>query len=340
MNTSEFLQQLRMRDVRVWADGDRLRVNAPPSVLTAELKAELAARKLEVLSILEATAAKRSSLVPIHPSGSRPTFYAVPADGDVFSYVQLARQLGQDQPFYAFEAPGIDGPGPPVIRIEALAAHYLADLKAFQPDGPYFLGGFCLGGIVAFELARQLRAQGQDVALLALIESPSPNGLTPFHLALGPFRRRRDGIFERVRKLSGQPWSEQLAFLRSRLARVLRGPDPAGAAQPARTWHEEQRDRMFRATLEAAYAYVLEARTYPGRIVLFLGSQELKRRRAYLRQLDWARVAADGLEVNVGPDSCTDYLMMLRDPPHARALADLLKPYIEHPLKTNPCDQS
>ena len=101
----------------------------------------------------------------------------MPADGDVYSYVRLARQLGPDQPFYAFEAPGIDGVEPPVTSIEVLAGRYLADLRAFQPDGPYFIGGFCVGGIVAFELARQLRAQGQDVALLALFESPSPNGL-------------------------------------------------------------------------------------------------------------------------------------------------------------------
>ena len=105
---------------------------------------------------------------------------------------------------------------------------------------------------------------------------------------------------------------------------------------PARGWQDEPKDRVFRATLEAAYAYVREARTYPGRIVLFLGSQELKRRRAYLRQLDWARVAAGGLEVKVGLDGCTDYTMMLSDPPHVRALAELLKPYIERPPRRSP----
>jgi thioesterase domain-containing protein len=336
MNTREFLQELLVQDIRVWADGDRLRVNAPHDVLTAELRSELAARKIEIWSFLEALAMKRSSLVPLQPAGSRPAFYGVPADGDVFSYLQLSRQLGPDQPFYAFEAPGIDGAQPPLTSIEALAACYLADLRAFQPDGPYFIGGFCLGGIVAFELARQLCAQGQDVALLALFESPSPNGLNSSYRLAGRFRRRRSEIFERVRNLSGQPWPERLAFVQSRLARVLRGRDPVATAEPARGWREQQTDRVFRATLEAAYAYVLEDRTYPGRIVLFQGSQELKRRRAYLRQLDWARVAAGGLEVNVGLDGCSDYMMMLLDPPHVRALADLLKPYLGHPPRRSP----
>jgi thioesterase domain-containing protein len=334
MTTHEFLQQLRTQDVRLWADGDRLRVNAPHGLLTPELQAELASRKVEIRAFLEANASGRSSLVPIQPSGSRPAFYMVTADGDIFAYVRLAHQLGPDHPFYAFEAPGIDGTQPPVASIERLAARYLADLRAFQPCGPYFIGGFCLGGIVAFELARQLRAQGQDVALLALFESPSLNGLKSAYGPAGRFRRRQAEIFERVRKLSGQRWSERLAFLRSRLVRILHHDDLARTGDPARGRRNEQKDRVFRTTLQAAYSYV--ARPYPGRIVLFLGSQELKRRRAYLRQLDWARVAVAGLEVNVGIDGCTHYPMILTDPPHVRALAKLLKPYIKLPLPCRP----
>ncbi len=329
MNTSEFLQQLRMRDIRVWADGGRLRVNAPQNVLTVELEAELAARKPEVLRFLESATAKRSSLVPINPRGTRPTFYGVPGpDGDVFCYLMLAQHLGPDQPFYAFEPPGTDGTEPPVTSIEALAARYLSDLRAFQPAGPYFIGGFCLGGIVAFELARQLQAVGQEAALLALFESPSPNGLKLCRRPSARLRCRRDAIAERIRTLAGQSWPERLAFVRSRLAPLRRGHAPAGT-EPARGRQQELKDRMFRATLQAAYDYVLEARVYPGRIVLFLGSRELSRRNRYLRQFDWGRAAGRGLEVNVGLDSCTDYLMMLRDPAHVRALAERLTPYID-----------
>lgn len=332
MTTREFLELLRTQNVRVWPEGTSLRVNAPHSVLTAELRAELTARKHEIQGLLEAEAARRSSLVPIQASGSRPAFFGVPPDGDVYCFRELSRQLGPDQRFYAFEAPGVDGTQQPVASIEGLAARYLADLVAFQPGGPYFIGGFCLGGIVAFELARQLRARGLEVALLALFESPSPDGLTPRNLARARFRRRRAEILERLGTLAGQPWPERLAFLKRRLARVVWRLDQPVTPEPPRSWREEQTDRVYRATLEAAYAYVLEPRPYPGRIVLFLGSQELKRRRAYLRQLAWAKVAAGGLEVSVGPDTCTDYPMMLLDPPHVRALADRLQPYLERRL--------
>jgi thioesterase domain-containing protein len=328
MTTHEFLQQLRMQDVFVWADGDRLRVNASPSALTPGLQAELAARKVEIREVVEANSGRRSSIIPIHPSGSRPAFYGVSPDGAGFSWVRLARQLGPDQPFYAFEAPGSDGAEPPVTSIEVLAARYLDDLRAFQPDGPYFIGGFCLGGMVAFELARQLRAQGQEVALLALIESPSPIGLRSEHRPAVYFRRRRAEIFERARTLSCQSWHERLAYVRTRLGRVIHRDDPADRDHPARGLPNELKDRVFWATVQAAYAYAREERTYPGRIVLFQGSQELQRRRAYLRQADWARVA-DGVEINVGIDGCTDYRMMLSDPPHVRALAELLEPYID-----------
>ena len=75
MTTREFLQQLLVQDVRVSTNGDRLRVNSPQRVLTAELRAELATRKAEILSFLGTAPAKRSSLVPIQPFGSRPVFY-------------------------------------------------------------------------------------------------------------------------------------------------------------------------------------------------------------------------------------------------------------------------
>jgi thioesterase domain-containing protein len=331
MTAREFLQRLAVLDIRISANGDQLRVNAPQSVLTAELSAELAARKPEILSLLEISGRTRTSLIPIQPYGARPVLYGVPPDGDAFCYLPLSRQLGPSQPVFAFEAPGLEGAQAPLASIEALAAHYLADLRAFQPDGPYYISGYCLGGIVAFELARQIREQGEHVALLALIESPSPEGLRTCRSRISSFRRRRDEIFERGRKLAGQPWPARLAFLRSRLARALRRSDSTALVGSARGWQEEQKLNVHLAITAAAHTYVREVRPYPGRIVLFLGSQELKRRRAYLRQLEWANVAGGGLEVHVGLDSCTDYPMLLSDPPSVRALADHLTSYLECP---------
>jgi thioesterase domain-containing protein len=110
-------------------------------------------------------------LVAIQPSGSRRPFICVPGVlGNVFTDLgPLPRHLGPDQPFYGLQE-GIHNP----TRIKALAAQYVKEVRSLQPEGPYLLGGTCRGEVVAFEMAQQIRAQGQRVALIALIEPSSP----------------------------------------------------------------------------------------------------------------------------------------------------------------------
>ena len=116
-----------------------------------------------------------SPVVGIQTGGSRPPFFCVhPASGSVLGYVELARHLGSDQPFYGLQAPGLDDESEPVAQVEALAARYVAAVRGVQPGGPYLLGGWSIGGVIAFEMARQLRRQGHEVALLALLDSFAP----------------------------------------------------------------------------------------------------------------------------------------------------------------------
>jgi aspartate racemase len=91
--------------------------------------------------------------------------------GDVLHLRKLAILLGRDQPCYGLQARGLYGTEPPHRRIEDMAAHYVAEIRAHQPHGPYFVGGFCFGGQIAYEMARQLHAQGEEVALVAMIDS-------------------------------------------------------------------------------------------------------------------------------------------------------------------------
>jgi len=113
-----------------------------------------------------------SPLVAIQTSGSRPPFFCVHgAGGNVLIYRDLARRLGPDQPFYGLQALGLDGTCPPLTRIEDMAALYVKEIRRRQPQGPYFLGGYCMGGTVAFEVAQQIQAQGERVALLALFDT-------------------------------------------------------------------------------------------------------------------------------------------------------------------------
>jgi amino acid adenylation domain-containing protein len=113
-----------------------------------------------------------SSLVPIRTSGTKPPFYFVHAiGGNVLNFASFADHFDPDQPVYGLQARGLDGKEIPNMSIPQMAADYLRDIRSVQPEGPYCIGGFSAGGVVAFEMARQLRAAGQQVAILALLDS-------------------------------------------------------------------------------------------------------------------------------------------------------------------------
>ena len=94
--------------------------------------------------------------------------------GNVLFYRKLTHYLLPDQPFYGLQAQGLDGRRSPLTSIPEMASHYIKEMQRIQPQGPYFLGGFSLGGQIAFEIARQLHALGHEVRLLAVFDSGSP----------------------------------------------------------------------------------------------------------------------------------------------------------------------
>jgi acyl-CoA synthetase (AMP-forming)/AMP-acid ligase II/thioesterase domain-containing protein/acyl carrier protein len=111
-------------------------------------------------------------VIPIQRKGTRPPFFCVShLQGEVLVFRNLARRLGDDQPFYGIQAVGVDGRQAPLTRIEDMAAHFIREIRTHQPAGPYYLGGYSFGGIVAYEMTRQLKAQGEDVAILALLDA-------------------------------------------------------------------------------------------------------------------------------------------------------------------------
>jgi thioesterase domain-containing protein len=119
-------------------------------------------------------AARTAALVELQEGAGRaaaPLVFVHPAGGDVFCYGALARQLGPGRAFLAFRCPGLDGEGPPLASLEQLAARYLEQLQSRQPRGPYFLGGWSLGGMVAWEMARQLAERRERVAMVALLDT-------------------------------------------------------------------------------------------------------------------------------------------------------------------------
>ena len=113
-----------------------------------------------------------SPLVALQETGSNPPFFCIHgADGLVFLYRDLAKHLGYDQPFYGLQSQGLDGENPFHTRIEDMASLYIKEIQTVQPEGPYHLGGYCMGGTIALEMAQQLHSQGYEIGLLVFLET-------------------------------------------------------------------------------------------------------------------------------------------------------------------------
>ena len=120
-----------------------------------------------------------SSIVAIQPEGKNPPFFCIHGvGGNVVGFRDLGRRMGPTHPFYGLQARGLDGSQPCLRSVEEMAAQYLQDIRSVQPEGPYFLGGYSFGGLVAYEMARRLTSQGEQVAFLALFDT-SPGHVKP-----------------------------------------------------------------------------------------------------------------------------------------------------------------
>ena len=116
-----------------------------------------------------------SCLVALREGAGRAPFFCVHgAGGNWMSMRGLAMETSETLPFYCFQAVGLDGMTPPFSTVEETARHYLIHLRSIQPHGPYNLGGGCYGGLVAFEMACQLRQLGETIDVLALIDAENP----------------------------------------------------------------------------------------------------------------------------------------------------------------------
>jgi thioesterase domain-containing protein len=118
------------------------------------------------------------SLVPIRPEGERPPLFLVHAGfGDVLCFAGVVKALGPEQPCYGLQARGLDGATSPLNRVEDIARYYIEEIRTVQPAGPYRIGGLSSGATIAYEMAQQLRASGERVALLASFDGAA----TPVH---------------------------------------------------------------------------------------------------------------------------------------------------------------
>jgi len=314
-----FLEELRSRDIRVWADGDQLRCTAPTGVLTPELREQLRQRKTDIVEFLRSAqtrARQERAIVPLQPQGTRAPIFGVPGhNGDVFCYRFLAQQLGNDQPFFGLQPPGADGQREPLTCIEDLAAYFAAQILAYRPDSPYVITGYCAGGTIAFELARQLLEQGATIRFVALFTSPYPTA----YRALSQLRQRVAGEVERVSTHARALLSLSNRERRQYIIQRLRDEKARRSAPPA----PPDAVAILRAKVEAATIVGLcryTPRHFDGRLSLFLPNKGWLRPGIPL--LRWKRVARE-TEKYVGPDGCHGDYMLLEQ--HVPVFADLFR---------------
>ncbi len=313
MSTAELLSRLRERDVRLWVEEGRLKCDAPPGALDDSLRAQLVARKLELVAMMagaETTLTAPRSLVPLKPTGDQPPLFARPGhNGDVFCYRALVEHLDERRPLYGVEPRGLDGT-PPAETVEAMARYEVEQIREFQPEGPYFLAGYCAGGSIAFESARQLVEAGAEVARVLLLGSPFPGAYRAHWVqaqlrSLGHLRRRHGN------RLADGSFIDGLNYLGaragSRAVRLAERPDPALV----------NRRRVEDVTMAAVKRY--EPGFYAGRIDVVAPNKAW--RHSGEQSDEWKRLARQTVE-HAGPDQC-DGDSMLHEP-YVRDVAALV----------------
>jgi amino acid adenylation domain-containing protein len=259
-----------------------------------------------------------SPLVPIQEGGSRPPLFAVHAlGGNVLNYVPLARSLGADQPVYGLQAIGLDGIAQPLTTIEEMAARYLPEVRARCPHGPYYLCGGSMGGLIAYELAQMLAAQGEQVAFVGLFDTYGPGCMTTSPSSrLGHWRER----WAQLRRLDAV--TRRAALVNACARRVERGRDALqhawcrwrGQALP----HDTRYRELERAHWRADFAY--RPRAYSGMVNLFR-AREQPEPLADMRALGWDTVALGGVHVIDLPGT---HETLIEQPELANALRSVL----------------
>ena len=280
-------------------------------------------RNLPIAGLMRATTIKRlaaalreennwgtwSPIVPLQTEGSKPAFFCIhPAGGNALCYLQISRLLGKDQPFYGLQAPGIEADREPLSTIEEMAAEYVEAIRQVQPRGPYELGGWSCGGVLAYEIAQVLRAAGEEIRLLAIMDS---GVLYAFAVMTTALPQGDLGVFDVLRL----PVAEQISEFRKRTKAAKLIPDEADDDLAERIF------RLFVVNTKAMLSYRPEP--YADKLTLFQASEKFVRTR-HEPYHEWSRLC-DDVELHKVPGN---HLTLIQEP-HVHELAAKLAACID-----------
>ncbi len=276
-----------------------------------------------------------SSLVPIQPQGTKPNLFLVHGGaGTILLYHELSRRLGLDQPIYGLQMRGLYGKDAPHTQIEDMATHYLKEIRSHQPQGPYLLGGYCFGAIVAYEMAQQLVSQGEQVGALVNFNGPSPLYIKRnMERAAAAVTRGREGSDTEGREpLSSSLRTRIRKVVRRRVRQMRRAPRimlrnfylRLGLPLP-----ESARDTFFRTSNNKA-ELLYHPSPYPGRMLLF------RARKVFTDpELGWGQLVGGGIDAYEIPGDHDDQRSIMKEPSVslvAHHLEQSLEPVLRQPL--------
>jgi aspartate racemase len=266
--------------------------------LAALLQAPTIEQLAKLLKHDEAGAAF-SLMVPLQAEGSKPPFFCVHGvGGNVVGFRDLAKHLGNDQPFYGIQPQGLDGKQPCLTSVPEMAESYIKEIKRVQPHGPYHIGGYSFGGLVAYEMAQILHARGEEVAFLALFDT---------------YPGKVEGRAAALKNLKALPLTQQISFLVKKGTFVMmtlrKRLELQMLPRPLRN--------VRQACSKAAGNY--DVHPYQGRVTLF------RVREKSIGSVNdpyaiWWRVASDGVDLR---EISGDHLSLLKEP-QVRLLAEQL----------------
>ncbi|MGH9363033.1 MAG: thioesterase domain-containing protein, partial [Thermoanaerobaculia bacterium] len=254
--------------------------------------------------------AASSCLVRLQAGSGAPPLYLVhQVGGHVYTFRALARELGREQPVYGLRSRGLEAGEEPLGSIADMAAHYLGLVRGVQPRGPYLLGGASMGGMVAFEMARQLGAAGEEVALLALMDTPCGEQMPAreghAESVAAVFRGRVELDLEALRRLEPEAQLELAIETARRQGALGDDFDPCQARRQV---------RVIEANAAALYAYAPQP--WEGRL-LFFRAEERRPGDPPRPELPWIELARGGAEVVIVPGNH----LTMHEPPHVAVMA-------------------
>jgi thioesterase domain-containing protein/NRPS condensation-like uncharacterized protein len=264
-----------------------------------------------------------SSIVPMQPEGTAtPLFIIHGAGGNVIRFYQLAKLVGTDHPIYGVQAQSLLAGQPALLRLEDQAAFYLAEIQGIQPRGPYYFLGYSFGGTVALEIAHRLRALGEKVELLGMLDSRQRDYMT--------LMQRQDSVRVKVdrriarflRNLSSLSLTEKVDYMWKKLyTRSLRRIYTLATALGFRSVPS-----FMKSTDDVSWVAAMnyQPRRWPGTITLFRASVQPDPRLPL--DLGWTPFAEGGIEVYELPG---DHDLVFREP-NIQVLAAQLRARLEH----------